>query len=551
MSWQLERDVSGFMVRRSHDAAERFRSAGFWTEETLGEVASRRVAEAPDATLLIEQGKRITRQEVWDKALRLCSYFDSIDLKPGDVVSFQLPNWNEACIISLAARISGLVINPIPPIYRDSEVGHILSDCGSSLIFIPDKFRRQDYVAMLDRLRVQLPKLKHVVVVRGASSGEDGWEKALTSGPLEKLPDIDPAAVMMAMYTSGTTGRPKAVLHSHQSYGFKVHQMAKAWEISGEDTVFMPSPLTHITGAFWCVDMPWLYEAPALMVDVWSPEDSILLIEQNGCTVTGGATPFLQKLLEFGGTRPDSVKTLRIFFCGGTTVSADLIKEASETFSGCTFFRSYGCTETPTTSMGVYDRAMIEYGAETDGRVNYPTEVKLVLVDGKTPAPDGDEGEILVRGPEQFLGYLHDTEGRDFDEEGYFATGDLARRTDGSFLVITGRKKDIIIRSGENISPKEVEDLLYQHPDITDVAIVAMPNPTTGEIGCAFIVSRLGVVIGLEEITTFLTAIGLARQKFPEHVVQVGELPLNPSGKVRKDILRTRAIALASELKKN
>jgi acyl-CoA synthetase (AMP-forming)/AMP-acid ligase II len=200
----------------------------------------------------------------------------------------------------------------------------------------------------------------------------------------------------------------------------------------------------------------------------------------------------------------------------------------------------------PTTTLGIRDPAQADLGAETDGEVVPPTEVKIVDPSSGVDAADGEEGEILVRGPEQLVGYVHpeDNDGA-FDEDGYFRMSDLGRRVHGRYLVITGRKKDIIIRSGENISPKEVEDVLATHPAVADVAIVAMPSRETGEKGCAFVVLRPGQTIHLVDIRRFLERAGLARQKFPEHLVTVDELPRVPSGKVSKDVLRARAKAIA------
>jgi acyl-CoA synthetase (AMP-forming)/AMP-acid ligase II len=240
---------------------------------------------------------------------------------------------------------------------------------------------------------------------------------------------------------------------------------------------------------------------------------------------------------------------LRIFFCGGTTVSPELIKKAGATFPDCLFFRAYGCTEIPTISLGIRTREQARLGAETDGEVLPPMDVRLIAPDGEQTMPDGQEGEILARGPEQFLGYLHseDNEGS-FDDQGYFHTGDLGSWVNDNYLVITGRKKDIIIRSGENISPKEVEDALLRHPAIADVAIVAMPSPTTGEKGCAFVIPRADATVDLASIRDFLKGSGLSRQKFPEHIVIVSDLPRVPSGKVRKDVLRAEARKIAAEL---
>jgi acyl-CoA synthetase (AMP-forming)/AMP-acid ligase II len=563
MSWRLRTDPSGFATRWSDDAAASYRAAGYWRDETLADVASRACRDAPDRLLLIEGDQRLTRAEAWDAASRLAAFFLSRGLKRGDVVSFQLPNWIEAAVIALAARLCGLVLNPIPPIYRESEVGYILQDCGAKLVFVPQVFRRHDHQRMLDRLRSKLPSLQDVVVVRGAGEAGVDWRHALSLAPVPDgdLAEIDPAAAMVVMYTSGTTGRPKGVIHNHYAFDYRVRSMRDAWSIGPSDVVFMPSPVTHITGAYWAFDMPWVSGATSVLLDVWSAGEGIDCIEKNRCTVTGGATPFLRQLLDTAAGRPAAMASLRIFFCGGTTVSADLIREAAATYPQCLFFRAYGSTEMPTTTLGIRDRAHADLGAETDGEVVPPTEVKIVdassalrqacpepsrRAQGERNVADGEEGEILVRGPEQFVGYLHpDDNVGAFDDDGYFRMGDLGRRVHGRYLVITGRKKDIIIRSGENISPKEVEDVLATHAAIADVAIVAMPSRETGEKGCAFVVLRPGQAIDLVEIRRFLERAGLARQKFPEHLVTVDELPRVPSGKVSKDVLRARAKAIA------
>jgi acyl-CoA synthetase (AMP-forming)/AMP-acid ligase II len=548
MSWTLRTDPSGFATRWSDDAAAYYRAAGYWRDGTMADVARRACREAPDRILLIEGDRRLTRAEAWDAASRLAAFFLSRDLKPGDVVSFQLPNWIEAAVIALAVRRCGLVLNPIPPIYRESEVSYILQDCRAKLVFVPQVFRKHDHQRMLAGLRSQLPSLRDVVVVRG--HGADGleWGHALSLAPApdDALPPLDPAAAMVVMYTSGTTGRPKGVIHNHFAFDYRVRSMAEAWSIGPSDVVFMPSPVTHITGAYWAFDMPWVSGATSVLLDVWSADEGIDAIEKNRCTVTGGATPFLRQLLDTAMRRPAAMASLRLFFCGGTTVSADLIREAAATYPSCLIFRAYGSTEMPTTTLGIRDRAQADLGAETDGEVVPPTQVEIVDASSGAKIADGQEGEILVRGPEQLVGYVHpeDNDGA-FDEDGYFRMGDLGRRVRGRYLVITGRKKDIIIRSGENISPKEVEDVLATHTAVADVAIVAMPSRETGEKGCAFVVLRPGQTIDLVDIRRFLERAGLARQKFPEHLVIVDELPRVPSGKVRKDVLRARAKAIA------
>ena len=545
----LKTDPSGWGIRWPEAQVDRYLKEGAWQPTTLVDAARAAMAEDPSRTLLIEGDNRLTRGQAWDQALRVAGFFLSRGLKPGDVIAFQLPNWTEAAVLALAARMTGIVVNPIPPIYRESELGYILADCAAKLIFIPAVFRKHDHRQMLGALREPLPALEDVIVVRGA--GDLTWDDVVSHAAAAEadLPVVDPASVMMVMYTSGTTGKPKGVLHIHHAFDHRVRSMGEAWGIGSDDVVFMPSPISHITGAFWAFDMPWVRGCQSVLLDIWEADDGLKCIETNRCTVTGGATPFLQQLLDTARSRPEAVESLRLFFCGGTTVSPGLIREASDAFPGCLMFRVYGSTEMTCATLGIRDKALADLGAESDGEILYPTEIRIVDPVGDASVPDGEEGEILARGPGLFVGYLHpgDNEGQ-FDDDGFFRMGDLGRRVHGDYLVITGRKKDIIIRSGENISPKEVEDLLYTHPGIADVAIVAMPSARTGEKGCAFVIPREDWTVDMADISRFLSGVGLARQKFPEHLVLVDDLPRVPSGKVKKDVLRLRAAEIAKEL---
>lgn len=548
--WTTRDDPSGFPTRWNEGLAEGYISAGHWQRRTLVDVASDAVSADPDHVLLIEGQRRLTRGQAWDQALVLARFFQSRGLKAGDVVSFQLPNWSETAVIALAARMCGLIINPIPPIYREAELSYILGDCGAKMIFVPELFRKHDHAAMLESLRAELPALSDVVIVRG--QGVLRWEDAIAGdrADLAMLPPVDPAAVLIVMYTSGTTGRAKGVLHTHFTYDHRVRAMGEAWRINADDVVFMPSPVTHITGAIWAFDMPWVFGNASVLIDVWAADDGIDCIERNRCTVTGGATPFLQQLLEVAKGNPARLGSLRLFFCGGTTVSPELIRAASANFPDCLFFRCYGSTEMLTATLGIRDRAQALLGAETDGEIVQPTEMRILDAATDAPLTGGEEGEIIARGPGLFAGYIRPTDNEgNFLADGFFRMGDLGRivcgEGGGQYIVITGRKKDIIIRSGENISPKEVEDVLFGHPAVAEVAIVAMPSAITGEKGCAFIIPRAGQTIDLAEIRRFLDTAGLARQKFPEHLELVGELPRVPSGKVKKDILRLRASEIA------
>ena len=461
MSWKTRQDISGFNVRWSEQHAQQWLQAGFWQNETLAAVAAEQTRKNPHATLLIEGSTHLSRNDVYDASLRLANYLQQQGAREGDVVAFQLPNWSESAIVALAARMLGLVINPIPPIYREAELTYMLRETGARFLFIPRSFRNFDYLAMVEGLRGELPDLQELIVIRGEAGENTAWQHAVASGPLQSLPPVNPGAVFLVMFTSGTTGRAKGVMQTHYAFGYKSRQMVKAWHVSEDDVIFMPSPVTHITGAIWAFDIPWISGAPAVLLDIWNVGEGIDAIREHGCTISGGATPFLQQLLAATAEDRSALSSLKTFFCGGTSVSPDLIKQVSKEFPNCLFFRAYGSTEMVTTTLGISCKEQADLGANTDGVVLPPTQVKLVDDEGHVIAADGVEGEILAFGPEQFAGYLNVADNREaFDEEGYFRMGDLGCWTHDNYLVITGRKKDIIIRSGENISPKEVEDVL-------------------------------------------------------------------------------------------
>ncbi len=542
----LRRDISGFQVRCSEAHARQWLEAGYWQPGTLADIALERTREDPQRTLLIEGGVRHSREQVYEAALRVAGFLQQQGAVAGDVVAFQLPNWSESAIIALAARMLGLVINPIPPIYRESELAYMLGETGAKFLFIPGAFRHCDYPAMVAPLREALPALRTVSVVRGEAGVGTAWRDVIAAEPVAELPGVDPAAVFMVMFTSGTTGRAKGVLQTHYAFGYKARQMIAAWGVSAGDVIFMPSPVTHVTGAIWSFDIPWLSGAPAVLLDVWNAQEGIAAIREHRCTVSGGATPFLQQLLAASADDRAALASLKTFFCGGTSVSPELIRQVSAAFPHCLFFRAYGSTEMMTVTLGISSREQAALGAETDGVVLSPMQVRLVDDRGKLIVQDGVEGEILAFGPEQFAGYLHVEDNRDaFDDNGFFRMGDLGCWRDGRYLVITGRKKDIIIRAGENISPKEVEDVLIAHPAIAEVAIVAMPSAATGEMGCAFVILNRGCALDLAEVRRFLGGAGLAKQKYPEWLEVVDDLPRVPSGKVRKDLLRERAKGIA------
>lgn len=346
----------------------------------------------------------------------------------------------------------------------------------------------------------------------------------------------DPNHVKLIMYTSGTTGRAKGVLHTHNTIATEISNFSDWLTLDENDVILMPSPLAHITGYLYGIQLPVTLGCPVVLMDMWNVRRAANDIEANGVTFTIGATPFLQELSNLCRETRRNLPSLRYFPSGGAPVPPEIILGADSSFERCVAFRVYGSTEAPTVTLGVPDRAEQTLRATTEGYI-VGHEVRLVDEYG-VEVKRGEEGEITTRGPELTVGYALDEQNSEaFDENGFFRTGDLAVQTPEGCLSITGRKKDIIIRGGENLNPKEIEDVLYTHPAVYEAAVVAMPHARLGETCCAFVTLKAGAVFDFEAMRKVLTASGLAKQKFPERLEIVDSLPYTPAGKIRKNLL--------------
>ncbi len=475
----------------------------------------------PERVALIDGDHRLTCADLYQRAAALADALLS-RIPPSSVVSFMLPNWHEAAVIYLATTLAGMVANPILPSLRDRELRFILEDADSRMVFIPSVFGRHDFAPMLHRVTAQLESPPDVVVVRGdCRPGHIPFESLITApAAVAPLPALNPDAVRMILYTSGTTGRPKGVLHSHNSIHALLRQIGDHWLVEPGDVFLVASPIAHIGGSIYAFEAPFLLGTTAVLIERWDADEAVRLMSAERCTHMAGATPFLDQLLGAARRTDTRLPDLKVFICGGASVSPSLIRRAAAYFEPAVVTRVYGSTEVPVTTVGSpQDR---DHAADTDGRPGV-ADVKLVA------------GEIRVRGPQMLVGYLHpEDEDTSFDADGYFRTGDLARWVDNDYLLVTGRAKDIIIRNGENISPKEVEDVLANHPDIAEVAIVGLPDERTGERACAVVVPTAAPGPDVASLLAFLGASGVARFKVPEQVVIWDGLPKNDAGKVLK-----------------
>ncbi len=521
-----------------------FRGAGLWRDRTVADYALQRAERQPDTVVFPNDPTQPTYASLLADAQALAASLEALGLVAGDVISFQMPNWIEAAIINLAAAIGGFVVNPIVPIYRDMEVQQMLADGGAKIFFVCGVFRKFDYLAMVDRIRAALPALAHVVTLRGDADRGLSFQGLLAAGRARTLTPrrVDPDAVKLLLYTSGTTGKPKAVLHSHNTLA-RVSEVSFAhWRITAGETILMPSPVTHISGYSNGLEQPFIGGTRTVLMEAWDAEAALALIETYQVCGTVAATPFLKELADTARAKGSRLPSLRVFACGGAAVPAELVADANRTFHTACAFRVYGSSEAPLVTLGYPASEFPDLAAATDGAV-VDYQVRL-LDDAGAEVPAGGEGEIVVRGPSMFLGYADAGQTREaLTADGFFRTGDIGLLTAAGAVVVTGRKKDLIIRGGENISAKEIEDVLHRHAEVAEAAVVAMPHARMGEGICAFIVPQPGASPSFEELAAFVAAAGLARQKTPERMHFVADLPRTASGKIRKDVLREMARA--------
>ncbi|VVT00938.1 AMP-binding protein [Hoeflea sp. EC-HK425] len=494
-----------------------------------------RVADQdPGRIALVHSEGRLDYGTLRQQGLDLAAGLVALGVKPGDTVSYQLPNWAETAVIVLAAMRIGAICNPIIPIYREREVRFILTQARARVVFVPHTYRRFDYVGLVDPIARELGA--ELVTCRGPKSGARSYDNLLELGRASSvsLPDANPDVDTLYLYTSGTEGRPKGVRHSQRTLLNEARSVIEATELIATDPLFMGSPLSHITGFMYASIAGVVLGAKVCLQDIWNVPAAIDLIESEGCAWTVGATPFLQGLLEH--PEPERLNSLRVFRCGGADVPPSLIRKAQA--RGIRAMRTYGCSEHPTISGNVADDPA--KAAVTDGRVHRSNRVRIVDIDDESQIMAiGMVGEIQSSGPEVFLGYVDATlDQKAFTSDGWLRTGDLGTLDAQGYVTITGRKKDIIIRKGENISSKEIEDAILELPMISSCAVIGVPDAERGEMMVAVCVPRGDARPGLGDITSHLTSAGFAKQKFPERLELVEVLPMNAAGKIRKVDLR-------------
>nr|WP_246371959.1 AMP-binding protein [Gordonia humi] len=508
-------------------------------------VTSRRGA-APESLDYGELGRRVDR---YAAALL------GLGVQRGDVVTIQVANGWEGPALALATMRVGGVPNPIPIIYREHELSFMVRHARSKVLVVPDIFRGYDYAAMGSRLKADIDALENVFVVgdhgrhpglRSFAELDELGRTVLDETVAQELEHRRPAPTDMAMlvFTSGTTGTPKATVHSYNTAwcGYQ-RVIVMALGLTGDDVAFMASTIGHLTGFIHGMLVPLSTGQKVVYQDIWDAEEMLQLIEAEGITWTLSATTFALDMLDVAKrTNLRGVK-LRAFACGGAAIPPPLARAMWDVFD-CSLVSLWGCSETGIASIHEFG-ASVDTLAASDGFQTPWYDLRIVDATG-TPVEPGEVGKLQVRGPAIFLGYLRQPEqtAAAFTEDGWFDTGDLGRITPDGGIRVAGRTKDIIVRGGQNISAQEVENALFGHPKVQEVAVVPYPDERLGEKVCAVVVPN-GEPPELAELVAHVEQVGLAKPMWPQRLEIVDAMPRTPSGKIQKFVLTEKMSAPA------
>ncbi len=468
------------------DNARRYMAEGFWGDESLGAVLASGLSDAASHPFTVRSDRmpyRGTLGDVDALARRVAAGLRARGIQPGDAVAFQLPNWLEAAATFYAIAYLGAVVVPIVHFYGPKEVGYILRKTRVKALVTADRFGHQDFLVNLAGMRDTLTDLEWVAIVGERTSPatdprDFAFADLVADDPLVEIPAVDPRTPALVAYTSGTTSDPKGVVHSHRSINAEIHQLSAMQNDRGGPAMITGAPVGHGIGMLAALLIPVYRRSEIHLIDVWDPGRVLAAMLEDGLSAGQGSTFFLTSLLDHPDYDLARHGPLMPFIgLGGSAVPAAVGERCAA--MGIEIARSFGSTEHPSIT-GCTPDAPHDKRVNTDGLPLPGVEIRLVDDDGKD-VEVGMPGEIWSRGPELFVGYTDAAATQAaFSADGWFMTGDIGVLDDDGYLAITDRKKDIIIRGGENVSAQEVEEILVRMPDVAEVAVVAAPDARLG-----------------------------------------------------------------------
>jgi len=500
-------------------------------------------AICPDKDAIVFEDKRYTFSQLNERVNRLANGLKKLGVKKGDRVSFIQVNCNQCVETYFAVAKAGAIYLPLNFRAKEKELAYMLNAAEAIVLIAGER-----YIPLIESIRPELHYLKHLVSIETKHPDMHYYEDIIkTSSPDEVVTDIDEADTTILMYTAGTTGFPKGVMLSHNSFsGYVLENVTPADPASDESNI-LTVPLYHVAGIQ--AMMAAIYGGRTLVMErQFEPEEWMTLVEREKANRAMMVPTMLKQLLDHPDFKKHDLSSLRVITYGAAPMPLPVIRKALESFPGVAFINAFGQTETASTitSLGPEDHVLTGTEEEKEkklqrlasiGKPMADVEMKVVDDDGKKLGP-GEVGEILARGPRVMSGYWKDEEktAKTIDKDGWVHTGDVGYVDEDGYYFLSGRSSDMIIRAGENISPEEIENVIREHPKVEDVAVIGVPDETWGEEPRAVVIPKKGDKPTEDEIMEYCRQ-NLASFKRPRSVIFVDDLPRNPMGKlIKKDI---------------
>jgi acyl-CoA synthetase (AMP-forming)/AMP-acid ligase II len=522
---------------------EDFRTKGWWKDQTFSEILEKRARETPDREALGDARRRITYGDLWREVKRFAEFLRRQGVERGDVVTLQLPNRIEFPVVFYSLELIGAVANKISADFRAIEVEYILKFSRSKAYVCASQFKGFDYVAMIRELRPRLPELSLVVCVDDVAS-DDVVSFARVVHDTPEIADADrvrmsPLDVMRMCFTSGTTGNPKGVLHCFNTTLCTCETFNTELAVTEDDVMLDYLPVGLNWGYMTLVQAA-MAGARVVLMERFSAEAALELIEKERVTYIPTAPASIVAMLNSPALTKHDLGSLRIVITGGASAAVETIKAFQAAVPHAKLIELYGMLET---GYHAFTR-LTDDPLKVNGTVGRCVDSMglRMLDDEGNDVPYGEVGEIAAVGPSVHMGYLDNpAANRDsFTADGWFRTGDLGFFADAERNVrIAGRKKEIVNRGGKKYFPREIEELLYQHPKIVQAAIVGAPDPRLGEKNCLCAIVKEGSTLTLDEVVSFLKG-RVADYKLPESLVVMQDFPMTPTGKIRRPELVKR-----------
>ncbi len=526
-------------------AAELYNRKRWWLGITLGDMLDKACDLYPAKEALIGSGKRYNYRELRSKVNNLAYGLLQAGFRPGDTVLLQLPNWPEFVISYFALQKAGLVMVLLTVNHSAKEIAHLVDLTQPKGWIVPDLYRKTDFSPLIKKVQKENPILDKIILVgEEIPDGCLDYFDLIESGADEKLIDAtleeahpDPGDVCQILPSGGTTGLPKGAPRTHNDYICNIEYKSRAWDLNVTDTCLVATTVGHNLALLVTVTASVFHGATMVLLDSTYTQDFCQIVQDEKITSTGLVPTLISRIVNLEQIADYDLSSLKKIYVGAANSPPELVR-GTEQKIGSLYTNAFGMVEGPCSQTRPSDSFAIR--CQTICRPNCPYDDFKTLDPKGTPTSAGVEGELAAKGPGIFTGYLKNQQANKdaFTPDGYFRTGDLAVIEENGIIRITGRIKDIIIRGGENIAARDVEDLISSHPGVEYVAVVGMPDPELGEVVCAYIKRVEGSSIGHDDITAHLKILEASKIHYPARIEFVDEIPLTAAGKADKKVLR-------------